>query len=63
VSFAESLGLSVAEPRSFSPFYHEIVAVEQADNEDQPVTLLSTFWPCLLLGNMLFSRAGARVSG
>ena len=63
VWFAESLGLAVAEAQPFSPFYHEIVKVDQADNEEQPVTLLSTFWPCLMLGNMMFSRAGVRVSG
>ncbi len=63
VWFAESLGMTVAGSQSFSPFYHEIVEVAQADNEEQPVTVLSTFWPCLMLGDMLFSRAGVRVSG
>src|SRR5262249_5712763 len=56
--FAESLGLTATEPATFSPFYHEVVEVEEAHDEDQPVGLGLTFWPCLLLGDMVFSRAG-----
>jgi hypothetical protein len=63
VSFAESLGLTVSEAPWFSPFYHEIVKVDQANDVEQPVALVSTFWPCLMFGDMLFSRAGVRVSG
>jgi hypothetical protein len=63
VRFSESLGLTVETSHIFSPFYHEIVEVEEVSDDDQPVTLLSTFWPCLMLGNMMFSRAGVRVSG
>jgi hypothetical protein len=63
LKFAESLGLTAIASPSFSPFYHEIVEVEETRDEDQPVSLVSTFWPCLLLGHMVFSRAGVRVSG
>jgi hypothetical protein len=63
VRFAESLGLTVTDSRSFSPFYHEIVEVEEARDTDQPVKLVATLWPCLMLGDMIFSRAGVRVSG
>jgi hypothetical protein len=61
--FAESLGLTVTASPSFSPFYHEIVEVEEARDEDQPVTVVATFWPCLMLGDLIFSRAGVHVSG
>ncbi|WP_437757186.1 hypothetical protein [Sorangium sp. So ce1389] len=63
VGFAEALGLSVAQATSFSPFYHEIVEVEPADDRREPVSLLGYSWPCLMLGDMLFSRAGVRVRG
>ncbi len=63
VRFAQSLGLTVYHPASFSPFFHEIVAVEQAEDEREPIRVLSSDWPCLMLGNLLFSRAGARVAG
>jgi hypothetical protein len=61
--FAESLGLKKVERPLFSAFHHEIVVVEESADEDQPVRLESTLWPCLMLGDMMFSRAGARVSG
>jgi hypothetical protein len=63
VRFVESLGLTVAQTQSFSPFYHEIVEVDQTEKDDEPVTLVSASWPCLMLGDMMFSRAGVRVSG
>ncbi|HKA06920.1 MAG TPA: hypothetical protein VKD71_06650 [Gemmataceae bacterium] len=63
VRFTESLGLTIASTPSFSPFYHEVVEVEEARDQDQPVSLVSTVWPCLMLGDMMFSRAGVRVSG
>jgi hypothetical protein len=61
--FAESFGLTATESVPFSPFYHEVVEVEEASDEDQPVKLETTLWPCLMLGDMVFSRAGVRVSG
>lgn len=63
LSFAESLGLKKVEQPHFSSFHHEIVAVEESADVDQPVLLESTLWPCLMLGDMMFSRAGVRVSG
>lgn len=61
--FAESLELTLTEPVTFSPFYHEVVEVDEVRDNDQPLRLETTFWPCLLLGDMVFSRAGVRVSG
>ena len=61
--FSESLGLRKVEVPLFSPFHHEIVEVEESADEHQPVTLEATIWPCLMLGEMMFSRAGVRVSG
>jgi len=63
LAFAEALGLTVAEAPVFSPFYHEIVEVENAEDDRQPLLLLDTIWPGLMLDQMLFSRAGVRVSG
>jgi hypothetical protein len=45
----------------FDPFFHEIVAVEQDDDPEAPVRITGTLWPGLMLGDMLFSRAGVRV--
>ena len=60
--FAASIGLTACEQREFSPFYHEIVSVELAADDDQPTRLESMAWPGFMLGDMMFSRAGVRVS-
>jgi hypothetical protein len=61
LQFANDLGLSVAQEDSFFPFYHEVVEVDQAAAEDHLISITSSSWPCLMLGNMLFSRGGVRV--
>ncbi len=61
--FFEAMGLTAVTQPDFCPFYHEIVEAEQALEEDSPITISGTFWPCLMLGPMLFSRAGVRVTG
>ena len=61
VEFFESLGFVLMERADFSAFYHEILNVRQAPDENQPVALGSEHWPCLMLGNMMFSRAGVDV--
>jgi len=61
-SFAQALGLATSRPISYSPFHHEITALVESNDPDQPVRLTAYDWPCLTLGTMLFSRAGVRVS-
>lgn len=61
-AFMVSLGFTVADVNQFSPFYHEIVAVEQHPDDIVPTTVSDVVWPCVMLGNMLFSRAGVRVT-
>ena len=62
VSFSELFGFRIEDVPLFSPFHHEIVNVDQADNEDEPMVLQEILWPCLMLGSMMFSRAGVRIS-
>lgn len=61
VAFMTALGFEVAQPAAFSPFYHELVDVTPQADDTAPVEVTGTFWPCLMLGNMLFSRAGVKV--
>jgi len=63
VLFMESLGLRAVDQNCFAPFYHEIIEVEQSDDPDAPIEVVSTFWPSLMLGEMMFSRAGVWVTG
>jgi hypothetical protein len=55
------LGMSPIEARAFDPFFHEIVAVEQAADTDHPVEIVDSVWPGLMFGELLFSRSGVRV--
>ncbi|WP_426343602.1 hypothetical protein ACN9MU_25085 [Pseudoduganella sp. R-32] len=61
-AFAEALGMTVLKPQQFSPFYHEVVRVERAASPFSPVAIVEFEWPCVMLGNMMVSRAGVRVS-
>lgn len=45
----------------FDPFFHEIVEVEQAADATEEIVITDLVWPGLMLGQMLFSRAGVRV--
>jgi hypothetical protein len=58
-----SLGMQEIDHPSFHPFYHEIVEVEQAEDPDEPISLLQAVWPGFMIGHMLFCRAGVRVRG
>ncbi|MBD0696061.1 hypothetical protein [Streptomyces sp. CBMA123] len=46
---------------SFDPFLHEITEVEQAEDPDSPIEILDVRRPGLMLGELLFSRAGVRI--
>jgi hypothetical protein len=52
----------VVESAGFTPFFHEIVTVDEATDENQPPAVTDVLWPGLTLGPLLFSRAGVRVS-
>lgn len=59
--FMDGLGLEAVERAVFQPFYHEIVTVDQAPDEDAPAELVDTLWPGYTLGPLLISRGGVRV--
>ncbi|MBB5031851.1 hypothetical protein [Prosthecobacter vanneervenii] len=61
VAFMTGLGFEVVDVTAYSPFYHEVMEVAQSDEDAAPVELVSIVWPCLMLGCMLFSRAGVKV--
>jgi hypothetical protein len=56
-----ALGMTQVRAVGFDPFFHEIVSVTADDDLDAPVTITSTVWPGLMLGELLFNRAGVRV--
>jgi hypothetical protein len=61
--FHESLGFRVPQAAGFHPFFHEIVGVRQAAVAETPIEIVEQAWPPLMLGSMMFCRAGTIVSG
>lgn len=62
VEFAQRMGLEVMRPDRFSPFHHEVVDVQSALCSSQPARVCAYHWPCLMLGPLLFMRAGVSVT-
>lgn len=65
LTFMTGMGFEVVDEPAYSPFFHEIVEVVEAD-ETRPrkdcIDLERVDWPALMLGPMMFSRAGVAVS-
>lgn len=61
--FMRALGFALREEPTFTPVLHEIVQVDQHTEARHPITLVGEFWPALMLGDMVFSRAGVLVEG
>jgi hypothetical protein len=59
--FMDALGMEAVERAGFHPFYHEIVTVDQAADEDAAPELVDVLWPGCMLGPLLISRAGVGV--
>lgn len=60
LQFFEAIGFEHRALSEFHPFTCEIVEVVPDENVMQPV-VEHEFWPALMWGNMLWSRAGVRV--
>lgn len=60
-SFVEALGLTIFHPTRYTPFHHEIVELEVSKKSLDAPVVLSIHWPCVMLGAMMFVRAGATV--
>jgi hypothetical protein len=56
-----ALGMQVIPETGFDPLLHEIVEVDQAADPETPITVIETVWPGLMLGQLVFARAGVRV--
>jgi len=64
-AFMTGLGCQIADETDYSPFFHEIVEVteERAHSPRRKrIELARVDWPALMLGTMMFSRAGVAVS-
>jgi hypothetical protein len=60
-ALAAAIGCARISEEDFSPFFHEIVAVEQADDPDASPQLAEEVWPGFMVGSMMLVRAGTVV--
>ncbi|MCY1074442.1 hypothetical protein [Archangium lansingense] len=58
ISFLEALGFVRVEHGGFHPFFHEIVSVQASEQPVDGIALVESRWPCFMLGDLMFSRAG-----
>jgi hypothetical protein len=63
LEFMDALGFEVVERQEFHPFFHEIAALTATPDPRADPKIERVRWPCLMLGPMLFSRAGCDVIG
>jgi hypothetical protein len=59
--FMDAFGLEAVERAGFHPFFHEVVTVDQLDEEDAAPEVAEVCWAGYGLGALLVSRAGCRV--
>lgn len=60
--FAQRIGLDVMRPDRYSPFHHEIAELSCSSKTGQAPQIVTYHWPCLMLGPLLFMRAGVTIS-
>ncbi|MGH3626080.1 MAG: hypothetical protein ACRDRL_01335, partial [Sciscionella sp.] len=56
-----AVGMSRIDAPAFDPFFHEIAVVEQEADPHVPIEVTRVLWPGLMLGELVFSRAGVAV--
>lgn len=59
--FMTGLGLERIDRPGFHPFFHEIVTVDEAPDENASPEIVDVCWPGYMLGPLLISRAGVCV--
>ena len=63
VRFMSAIGGQTVHAPAFSPFFHEIVRVEQNGDPKAPIGLVGELWPAVMAGDLMIARAGVAVSG
>src|SRR5262249_21254781 len=59
--FFAAIGCRPVTDASFDPILHEIITCEAADDPDAPIQVIGQTWPALMIGELVFTRAGAKV--
>jgi hypothetical protein len=59
--FFAQIGCRAVTVARFDPALHEIVVCETAPASDAPITITGQLWPALMIGELVFTRAGVTV--
>lgn len=59
--FFAAIGCRPVTEASFDPILHEIVTCEPAGGPDAPILITGQAWPALVIGELVFARAGVHV--
>lgn len=59
--FFAAIGCQPVTEASFDPVLHEIITCEAADDPGAPIQVTGHAWPALLIGELVFARAGVHV--
>jgi hypothetical protein len=59
--FFAAIGCRPVTEAAFDPILHEVITCEPAGEPDAPILITSQAWPALMIGELVFARAGVRV--
>jgi hypothetical protein len=59
--FFAVIGCQPVTRASFDPILHEIITCEADDEPDAPIQVTGHAWPALMIGELVFARAGTHV--
>lgn len=59
--FFAAIGCEPVTEAGFDPILHEIIACEPAADPNAPIEVTGQAWPALMIGELVFGRAGVRV--
>lgn len=59
--FFAAIGCQPVTEATFDPILHEIVTCEADEDRDAPIQIMSQAWPALMIGELVFTRAGVHV--
>jgi hypothetical protein len=59
--FFGAIGCQPVTQASFDPILHEIITCQAASEPDAPIQVTGHAWPALIIGELVFTRAGVHV--
>ena len=59
--FLAAIGCQPVTESSFDPILHEIISCEAVDQPGAQIQITGQAWPALMIGELVFTRAGVRV--